>query len=56
MKKLADAFKNETQPLKYLGILRRDIPTQFFQSTRAEHTRQHFNPREVILSAYLVAP
>ncbi len=56
LKKLADAFKNETQPLKYLGILRRDIPTQFFQSTRAEHTRQHFNPREVILSAYLVAP
>ena len=56
LKKLAEAFKTEALPLKLLGIMRRDIPTQFFQSTRAEQVGHHFNPREVILSEYLVAP
>ena len=55
LKKLAEAFKTEAHPLKLLGVMRRDIPTQFFQSTRAAQVGQHFNPREVILSEYLVA-
>jgi len=53
LKKLAEAFKTEAHPLKLLGIMRRDIPSQFFQSTRAERVRHNFNPREVILSEYL---
>ena len=56
LKKLAEAFKTEAHPLKLLGIMRRDIPIQFFQSTRSEKVMEHFNPREVILSEYLVAP
>jgi superfamily II DNA/RNA helicase len=55
LKKLAEAFKTEAHPLKLLGIMRRDIPPQFFQATRAEQVRHNFNPREVILSEYLVA-
>jgi len=55
LKKLAEAFKTEAHPLKLLGIMRRDIPSQFFQATRAERVRHNFNPREVILSEYLVA-
>lgn len=53
LKKLAEAFKTEAHPLKLLGIMRRDIPSQFFQSTRAERVRHNFNPREVILSEYI---
>jgi hypothetical protein len=55
LKKLTEAFKTEAHPYKLLGIMRRDIPTQFFQATRAERVRLNFNPREVILSEYLVA-
>lgn len=56
LKKLTEAFKSQAQPLKLLGIMRRDIPSQFFQAPRAEGVRHNFNPREVILSEYLVAP
>lgn len=56
LKKLAEAFRTEVNPLRLLGIMRRDIPEQFFQATRAESTRRNFNPREVILSGYLVKP
>ncbi len=55
LKKLSEAFKTETHPLKLIGIMRRDIPQQFFQATRAETVRHNFNPREVILSEYLVS-
>ena len=53
-KKAAEALKKEIEPLKVLGILRRDIPALFFQPTRAQHSAYLFNPREVILSSYLV--
>lgn len=53
-KKLAEAMSTEINPLKILGILKRDIPPQFFQVTRAEAGRDIGNPREVILSEYLV--
>jgi len=53
-KKVAEALKKEIEPLKVLGILRRDIPTQFFQPTRAQQTSQGLSPREVILSSYLL--
>jgi hypothetical protein len=53
-KKVADALKEEAEPLKVLGILRRDIPTLFFQATRAQQYAHAFNPREVILSSYLL--
>jgi len=55
LKKLTEAFKKEGHPLKLLGIMRRDIPEQFFQATRAEQARHCFHPREVILSAYLAS-
>lgn len=53
-KKVAEALKKEAEPLKVLGILRRDIPAQFFQPTRAQQSANIFSPREVILSSYLV--
>ena len=55
-KKVAEALKKEIEPLKVLGILRRDVPMQFFQPTRAQVTHHVFSPREVILSSYLVEP
>ena len=53
-KKVADALKKEIEPLKVLGILRRDIPVQFFQATRAQAGHHAISPREVILSSYLL--
>ncbi|MEX0804058.1 MAG: helicase-related protein [Candidatus Binatia bacterium] len=53
-KTVADALKKEIDPLRVLGILKRDIPTEFFQPTRAQRTFQALSPREVILSSYLV--
>jgi superfamily II DNA/RNA helicase len=53
-KKVAEALKKEIEPLKVLGILRRDISTLFLQPTRAQESAYMFNPREVILSSYLV--
>ncbi len=53
-KKVAEALKKEIEPLKVLGILRRDIPTQFFQPTRAHGSIHILSPREVILSSWLV--
>ncbi len=53
-KTVADALKTESDPLKVLGILRRDIPTAFFQATRAQLNPYATSPREVILSSYLL--
>ena len=53
-KKVAEALKKEIEPLKVLGMLRRDIPSQFFQATRAQAAHHARSPREVILSSYLV--
>ena len=53
-KKVAEALKKEIDPLKVLGILRRDISTLFLQPTRAQESAYMFNPREVILSSYLL--
>ncbi|MFH0341545.1 MAG: helicase-related protein [Chromatiales bacterium] len=53
-KKVTEALKKEIEPLKVLGILRRDIPSPFFQATRAQQTAHAFSPREVILSSYLL--
>jgi superfamily II DNA/RNA helicase len=53
-KKVAEALKKELEPLKVLGVLRRDIPSQLFQPTRAQRTFHALSPREVILSSYLL--
>lgn len=53
-KKVAEAMKKEIQPLKVLGILQRDIPPLFFQTTRAQMMAHVLSPREVILSSYLL--
>ena len=53
-KKVADALKKGTvEPLKVLGVLRRDIPREFFFATRGEVARQTGGPREVILSSFV---
>jgi superfamily II DNA or RNA helicase len=54
-KKVAEALKKEIEPLKVLGILRRDISPLFFQSTRAQLTHYALSPREVILSSWLIS-
>jgi hypothetical protein len=53
-KKVADALRTEIEPLKVLGILRRDIPSLLFQATRAQLANHSLSPREVILSSYLL--
>lgn len=53
-KKVAEALKKEIEPLKVLGIVRRDIPAQLFQPTRAQQSHHALSPREVILSSYLL--
>lgn len=55
LKKLSEGFKTEDNPLKLLGIMKRNIPSEFFQATRADTSRRHYGPREVILSEYVVA-
>jgi hypothetical protein len=35
-KKVAEALRKEIEPLKVLGVLRRDIPLAFLQPTRAQ--------------------
>jgi len=54
-KKVAEALKKEIEPLKVLGILRRDISPLFFQSTRAQMMHHVLMPREVILSSWVAA-
>ena len=53
-KKVAEALKKETDPLKVLGILRRDIPASFFLPTRVQQMDHAYKPREVILSSWVV--
>lgn len=53
-KKVAEALKKEIDPLRVLGILRRDIPSLLFQPTRAQQMAHALSPREVILSSYLL--
>lgn len=53
-KKLMAALQNEINPLKILGVLRRDVPAYFFQPTQAARSNRNNAPREVILSAYLI--
>ena len=52
-KKVADALKKGTvDPLKVLGVLRRDIPREFFQ-VRSDLARHSGRVREVILSSFV---
>ena len=52
-KKVAEVLKAEIEPLKVLGLLKRDIPREFFHTTRADLSRHSSNPREVILSSFI---
>lgn len=54
-RKVATALKKEIEPLKVLGILRRDIPATFFQPTRAQLLHHALSPREVILSSWMIS-
>jgi superfamily II DNA/RNA helicase len=53
-KKVAEALKNGViEPLKVLGVLRRDVPREFFNQVRSDQSRQSGSPREVILSSFV---
>lgn len=54
-KRVATALKKEAAPFRVLGILKRDIPKEFFQSTATDATRNAYQPREVILSSFIPA-
>ena len=54
LKRIHQELASEFNPLKLLGILRRDIPNEFFKETLAETAAQTAGPREVILSEYLI--
>lgn len=51
-RKLLKALKEETNPLRILGILKTTIAPEFFKATAAEGAAQTAGPREVILSEY----
>lgn len=53
-KKVAESLRKEIEPLRVLAVLRRDIPSLFFQATRAQQNPHALSPREVILSSYLL--
>jgi superfamily II DNA/RNA helicase len=55
-RKVAAALKKpeNLMPLKVLAVLRRDIKSEFFQTSPAAHANQSLNPREVILSSWLI--
>jgi superfamily II DNA/RNA helicase len=51
---VAEALMKATiEPLKVVGVLRRDIPREFFFATRGDIARQAVGPREVILSSFV---
>jgi len=54
-KTLQKALSKEINPVKILGILKRNIPSEFFKETMAGSAAQTSGPREVILSEYLVS-
>jgi len=55
-KKIAASLKKPENllPLKVLAVLRRDIKNEFFQAAPLAQSSQALEPREVILSSYLV--
>jgi superfamily II DNA/RNA helicase len=55
-KKVAASMRKpeNIQPLRVLAILRHDIKREFFQTGPAAQVGQSLNPREVILSSFLV--
>ena len=53
LREAAEALKKESDPLKVLGILRRDIPAAFFRPTHAQQQDNENMPREVILSSWV---
>ena len=53
-KTLQKALSKEINPIKILGILKKNIPSEFFKETMAEGAAQTSGPREVILSEYLI--
>ena len=53
-KTLQQALSKESNPIRILGILKKNIPSEFFKETMAEGAAQTSGPREVILSEYLV--
>ena len=53
-KKVADAMKKQADPLKVLGILRRDIPEALLSPTQAAQAQRTNRPREVILSSMIL--
>ncbi len=53
-KTLQKELSKELNPLKILGILKKNIPSEFFKEPVAEGAAQTSGPREVILSEYLI--
>jgi len=54
-KTLQKALTRETNPMRILAILRKNIPSEFLKPTVAETAAQTSGPREVILSEYLMS-
>ncbi len=53
-KKVVESLKKQADPLKVLGILRRDIPDRLLLPTQAAQAARTASPREVILSSMLL--
>ncbi len=54
-KTLQKELSEELNPIRILGILKKNIPSEFFKEPVAEGAAQTSGPREVILSEYLIS-
>jgi len=54
-RKVAEAIKPETEPLRVLAHLRRNIPAEFLRSGHIRQDSDPRKPREVILSSWLIS-
>lgn len=53
-KRIFDEIENETNPMKILAAIKRNLPEQFFNNTASAKDVSMSIPKEVILSEYLI--
>jgi superfamily II DNA/RNA helicase len=53
-KRIFAEIENETNPMKILAAIKRNLPEQFFNNTASAKDVSMSNPKEVILSEYLI--
>jgi hypothetical protein len=55
-KRIFTELKGQTQPLKIFGIIKKNIPDDYFKGTTTKNDDARHNSREVILSECFIKP